>query len=84
MISFSTASSLSRFNFYHFGFCNVNRLLAALLREAIDLVDSGVASAEAVDKAFRLSLGLLGPILSPLLRAHLADPGSPKLRSARR
>jgi len=49
----------------------VNRLQAALLREAIDLVDSGVASAEAVDKAFRLSLGLRGP----LLRAHLAADG---------
>ena len=53
----------------------VNRLQAALLREAIDLVDSGVASAEAVDKAFRLSLGLRGPILGPLLRAHLAGAG---------
>jgi 3-hydroxypropionate dehydrogenase (NADP+) len=53
----------------------VNRLQAALLREAIDLVDSGVANAEAVDKAFRLSLGLRGPILGPLLRAHLAGDG---------
>jgi 3-hydroxyacyl-CoA dehydrogenase len=53
----------------------VNRLQAALLREAIDLVDSGVASAEAVDKAFRLSLGLRGTILGPLLRAHLAGDG---------
>jgi 3-hydroxypropionate dehydrogenase (NADP+) len=53
----------------------VNRLQAALLREAIDLVHSGVASAEAVDKAFRLSLGLRGPILGPLLRAHLAGDG---------
>ena len=52
-----------------------NRLQAALLREAMDLVDSGVASAEAVDKAFRLSLGLRGPILGPLLRAHLAGDG---------
>ena len=53
----------------------VNRLQAALLREAIDLVDSGVASAEEVDKAFRLSLGLRGPLLGPLLRAHLAGDG---------
>ena len=45
------------------------------MREAMDLVDSGVASAEAVDKAFRLSLGLRGPILGPLLRAHLAGDG---------
>jgi len=53
----------------------VNRFQAALLREAIDLVDNGVASAEDVDKAFRLSLGLRGPLLGPLLRAHLAGDG---------
>jgi 3-hydroxypropionate dehydrogenase (NADP+) len=53
----------------------VNRFQAALLREAIDLVDNGVASAEDVDKAFRLSLGLRGPVLGPLLRAHLAGDG---------
>jgi 3-hydroxyacyl-CoA dehydrogenase len=53
----------------------VNRFQAALLREAIDLVDKGVASAEDVDKAFRLSLGLRGPVLGPLLRAHLAGDG---------
>jgi 3-hydroxyacyl-CoA dehydrogenase len=46
-----------------------------LLRDAIDLVDSTVAGAEAVDKAFRLSLGLRGPILGLLLRAHLAGDG---------
>ena len=53
----------------------VNRLQAALLREAIDLVDSGVASAEEVDRAFRMSVGLRGPLLGPLLRAHLAGDG---------
>ena len=53
----------------------VNRLQSAVLREAIDLVDNGVASAEAVDQAFRLSLGLRGPLLGPLLRAHLAGDG---------
>jgi 3-hydroxypropionate dehydrogenase (NADP+) len=53
----------------------VNRLQAALLREAIDLVDSGVASAEEVDKAFCLSAGLRGPLMGPLLRAHLAGDG---------
>jgi len=26
MISFSIALSLSRFNFYHFGFCNINSI----------------------------------------------------------
>ena len=53
----------------------VNRLQSALLREAIDLVDSGVASAEEVDNAFCLSLGLRGAFLGPLLRAHLAGDG---------
>lgn len=53
----------------------VNRLQSALLREAVDLVDNGVASAEEVDQAFRLSLGLRGPLLGPLLRAHLAGDG---------
>jgi 3-hydroxypropionate dehydrogenase (NADP+) len=53
----------------------VNRLQSAVLREALDLVDCGVASAEEVDKAFRLSLGLRGPFLGPLLRAHLAGEG---------
>lgn len=52
-----------------------NRLQAALLREAIDLVDSGVASAEEVDRAFCLSVGIRGPNLGPLLRAHLAGDG---------
>ena len=50
----------------------VNRLQAALLREAIDLVDKGVASAEDVDKAFCKGCGLRDPFIGPLLRAHLA------------
>ncbi len=53
----------------------VNRLQSALLREAIDLVDSGVANAEEVDKAFCISAGLRGPLIGPLLRAHLAGDG---------
>jgi 3-hydroxypropionate dehydrogenase (NADP+) len=53
----------------------VNRLQSALLREAIDLVDSGVADAEQVDKAFCISAGLRGPIIGPLLRAYLAGDG---------
>lgn len=53
----------------------VNRLQSALLREAIDLVDSGVADAEEVDKAFCMSVGLRGPLIGPLLRAHLAGDG---------
>ncbi len=53
----------------------VNRLQSALLREAIDLVDRGVADAEQVDKAFCISAGLRGPLIGPLLRAYLAGDG---------
>lgn len=53
----------------------VNRLQAALLREAIDLVDEGVASVEDVDKAFCMGIGLRDPILGPFLRIHLAGGG---------
>lgn len=53
----------------------VNRLQAALFREAIDLVDKGVASAEDVDKAFCMGSGLRDPVIGPLLRAHLAGDG---------
>lgn len=53
----------------------VNRLQAALLREAIDLVDKGVASAEDVDKAFCTGIGLRDPLIGPFLRIHLAGGG---------
>lgn len=53
----------------------INRLQAALLREAIDLVDKGVASAEEVDKAFCTGIGLRDPIIGPFLRIHLAGDG---------
>lgn len=53
----------------------VNRLQAALLREAISLVDRGVASAEDVDKAFCLGPGLRDPLIGPFLRIHLAGKG---------
>lgn len=53
----------------------VNRLQAALLREAIDLIYKGVASAEDIDRAFRMGMGLRDPFLGPLLRAHLAGNG---------
>ncbi|HEA66390.1 MAG TPA: 3-hydroxyacyl-CoA dehydrogenase family protein [Desulfobacterales bacterium] len=53
----------------------VNRLQAALLREAIDLVHKGVASAEDVDNAFCNGVGLRDPFIGPLLRAHLAGNG---------
>jgi 3-hydroxypropionate dehydrogenase (NADP+) len=53
----------------------VNRLQAALLREAVDLVDKDVASAEDVDKAFRMGIGLRDPLIGPFLRIHLAGGG---------
>ena len=53
----------------------VNRLQAALLREAIDLVDKDVASAEDVDKAFCMGIGLRDPLIGPFLRIHLAGGG---------
>ena len=53
----------------------INRLQAALLREAIDLVDKGVASPEEVDKAFCKGSGLRDPLLGPFLRMHIAGNG---------
>ncbi len=53
----------------------VNRLQAALLREAIDLVANGVASALDVDRAFCNGMGMRDPFIGPFLRAHLAGNG---------
>jgi 3-hydroxypropionate dehydrogenase (NADP+) len=53
----------------------VNRLQAALLREAIDLVDKGIASPEEVDKAFCGGTGLRDPLVGPFLKMHLAGNG---------
>ena len=53
----------------------VNRLQAAILREAMDLVVTGVASAEEVDQAFCMGMGMRDPFIGPLLRAHLAGDG---------
>jgi 3-hydroxypropionate dehydrogenase (NADP+) len=53
----------------------INRLQAALLREAIDLVDKGVANPEDVDKAFCMGIGIRDPIIGPFLRIHLAGGG---------
>lgn len=49
-----------------------NRLAAALWREAIDLVDKGVASLEDVDKAVSAGPGLRWAILGPHISYHLA------------
>jgi len=53
----------------------VNRLQAAILREAVDLVANGVASAEEVDQAFCTGIGMRDPFVGPLLRAYLAGEG---------
>ena len=53
----------------------INRLQAALLREAISLVDRGIASAEDVDRAFCMGPGLRDPVVGPFLRIHLAGNG---------
>jgi 3-hydroxyacyl-CoA dehydrogenase len=53
----------------------VNRLQAALLREAIDLVAKGVATVEDVDQAFCMGIGLRDPFLGPFMRIHLVANG---------
>jgi 3-hydroxyacyl-CoA dehydrogenase len=53
----------------------VNRLQAALLREAIDLVDKGIARPEEVDKAFCKGTGMRDPVMGPFLRMHIAGNG---------
>ena len=48
-----------------------NRLSAALWREALDLVDKGVASVEDVDKAVKAGPGIRWAIMGPYLTYHL-------------
>ncbi len=48
-----------------------NRISAALWREALDLVDKGVASVEDVDKAIRAGPGIRWAIMGPYLVYHL-------------
>ena len=48
-----------------------NRLSAALWREALDLVDRGVATVEDVDKAVRAGPGIRWAIMGPYLTYHL-------------
>jgi 3-hydroxypropionate dehydrogenase (NADP+) len=52
-----------------------NRLQAAVLREAIDLVDKGVASVEDVDRAIRVGPGLRWAFMGPFLVHHLSGKG---------
>ena len=53
----------------------VNRLQAAMLREAIDLVDKGIASPEEIDKAYCKGTGFRAPFVGPFLRMHIAGNG---------
>ena len=48
-----------------------NRLSAVLWREALNLVDQGVASVEEVDKAVRAGPGIRWAIMGPYLTYHL-------------
>jgi 3-hydroxyacyl-CoA dehydrogenase len=50
----------------------VNRLTAAIWREAVSLINNDVASAEDIDIAFCMGIGLRNPIFGPCLRAHVA------------
>jgi 3-hydroxyacyl-CoA dehydrogenase len=50
----------------------INRLQSALYREAFDLVDSGVATVEEVDKAVRAGAGLRWAFMGPFLAMQLA------------
>ena len=48
-----------------------NRISVALWREAVDLVDKGVASVEDVDKAISAGPGIRWAIMGPYLIYHL-------------
>ena len=48
-----------------------NRISAALWREALDLVDQGVASVEDVDKAIKAGPGIRWAIMGPYMTYHL-------------
>ena len=52
-----------------------NRLQAAVLREAIDLVDQGVASVEDIDRALSAGPGLRWAVMGPFLIHHLGGGG---------
>lgn len=53
----------------------VNRLQGALLREAFQLLDQGVASREAIDRAISDGLGLRWSLMGPFKTIHLNAPG---------
>lgn len=49
-----------------------DRLQHALLREAISIVEQGIADPEAVDEVVKSGLGLILPVLGPLQNADMA------------
>ena len=53
----------------------VNRLQGALLREAFQLLDKGVASREAIDRAISDGLGIRWSLMGPFETIHLNAPG---------
>lgn len=53
----------------------VNRLQGALLREAFQLLDQGIASREAIDKAISDGLGIRWSLMGPFETIHLNAPG---------
>ncbi len=52
-----------------------NRLQFALLREALHIVHSGIASPEVVDRVMRASLGRRYAMVGPLEAADMTGPG---------
>jgi len=52
-----------------------NRIQAAVLREAIDIVDKGIANVEDVDKAVSLGPALRWVVLGPFLNHHIGGKG---------
>ncbi len=58
-----------------------NRLQHALWREAISIVEKGIADAETVDECIRFGFGLRLPVLGPIEKCrygrHRTDSGDP-------
>jgi len=72
----SVGQSPVEMNHYLPGFL-LNRLQAALVREAVYLIGSGAASADAIDKVVREGLGLRWALMGPFGTAHTnADGGA--------
>lgn len=53
----------------------VNRLQGALLKEAFRLLDNGIATSDAIDKAISRGLGMRWSLMGPFETIHLNAPG---------